>query len=126
MTAMSARASEGSEGIFEQRVLATLRGLGLFLLPFENVERELELLLNGCKGRSHREIFLHLFRHGPSRFTEIKRNTTCSETQLAKSLRVMLENGIIVRDGRSYDIGLRGLRWIRDKKAKPTILLTVG
>jgi predicted transcriptional regulator len=57
---------------------------------------------------------------------EIRRGTSVSETQVVKSLKKMVESGIIRKRGRLYDISLRGLLWIREKKAKPSILLTLG
>ncbi len=121
------RKKETSEQkIFDQKVFSALERLGMFVSPFDVLEHELELLLNACRGRSYQQIFLYLFRYGPRRFSDIKRNTTVSETQVVKSLKKMVEKEVLRKDGRHYDIGLRGLRWARDKKAKPSILLTVG
>jgi predicted DNA-binding transcriptional regulator len=120
--------SGGSEERFDQRVALVLQRLGLFVSPFDNMEHELEVLLTICKGKTSARIFLHLFRHGPCRFRDITRELkgVASETMVAKSLKKMVENGILRKEDRLYDVGLRGLRWVREKKAKPTILLTVG
>lgn len=125
-TKLSGVSSNGADKEFQQRVQSALQQLGLFLNPFDNIEGELKLILKVCTGRSHREILVHLLRHGPSRFIEIRRGTSVSETQVVKSLKKMVESGIIRKRGRAYDISLRGLLWIREKKAKPSILLTLG
>lgn len=112
--------------LLREEIVQTLYNLGIFVSPFDNFERDMDLVLKVCKGRSYREIFLHLLRHGPSRFSEICKNVSVSETQVNSCLKKMLTNKIVYKNDKTYDLRLRSFLWIREKRTKPTILLTVG
>lgn len=112
--------------LFREKVRDALSELGFFISPFDNFDKELDQILRVCKGRSYREILIYLLRHGPSTFSEIYRNATVSEHQVNKCLKRMLNKKIIWKDGKFYDLRLRTFVWIREKRTKPTVLLTLG
>jgi hypothetical protein len=111
------------------KIREVLVEMGLIVNPLATFDHDLEKVVINCRGRCSKEIFLFLFRKGPSMYTDIRRGVGYSDVAVSDSLARMVGGGMLTKRAAAqgshlvYDISLRSITWLRDRRTKPLLML---